>query len=236
MYGFNVATTGDRAAVAGEVVKVDASNRDRDPVLQFVQPDLQVDAVWAHVTKLVNQTLQDLDLPLTADVDALSSPESGVAIVARRMPLIDLWRARQERWKASEAELARVTLTVGGNAQGGQRGLLAAATAELEVVYPEPQLPLPTPERNTADEWELTQGLTSRIRLVMERRGCTREQAVEYLEQTIADLVEERDLYADAGLEPGTPDSAAGKDGQDADGDPAEDDLGDDEQPIPGED
>jgi hypothetical protein len=196
-YADNVASVAEHVHRPDTLIDLVAHDRTKEARIFFVQPDLAVEQVWYHLQRLANQTLQDLDLPLTADVDALSAPESGVAIVARRMPLIDLWTSRQTHWERHEAELARTTLIVAGNfhGRGDWRG---AAAAPLTVTFPPPRLPLPTPERNEADSWELEQGLTSRIRITMTRYGLTRAQAVKRLQQTVEDLAEERAIYGAA--------------------------------------
>jgi hypothetical protein len=232
-YADNVAAMGDHVHRAEGLIDLVPHQREREARIFFVQPDLQVEQVWYHLSRLANQTLQDLDLPLTADVDALSNPESGVAIVVRRMPLIDLWRARQSRWKGTEQALSAVVLTVAGSFHKRPR-LVNAARGELTVTYPEPQLPLPTPERNDADAWELEQGLTSRIRLVQERNGLTRTQAIERIRQTVEDLREEAELYADV-RPAGAPDGTAGKQGDPAVDGNADGDGNADDDPIPGE-
>lgn len=174
----------------GSFVELLAANRDKDVRVFHAQPDLQIEEVWHHVRAYANHVLQKLDLPLTVDLEATSGVESGVAIVARRMPLLQLWQARAVHFEGYERRLKEVVLQVGGS-YFGRPDLTAAATADLLVEFPPPRLPLPTPDRNDADEWELTQGLTSRVRLMMERHGLTRKQALGRLRQIAEDTAEE---------------------------------------------
>jgi hypothetical protein len=200
-YAENVRAIAD-LHVPGSLLQVLPSDQTRDARIFHAQPDLQVAEVWSHVLNLANQCLQDLDLPLIAMPEAWSNPESGVAIVARRMPLIDLWRSRRPQWVAAEQRLAAVALAVAGSP--------LADPSTLTVVFPEPALPLPTPERAAADRDELELGTKSLIQLVQERYGLTRAQAIERLQQVAEDRVEvERilSLDADANPEPDEPDA-----------------------------
>ena len=55
------------------------------------------------------------------------------------------------------------------------------------MCWPEVQIPIPGPDRDNHDEWELRMGIASRIQLVMQCRGMTRDQAVAYLKQVKKD-------------------------------------------------
>lgn len=197
-YAENVRAVAD-LHVPGSLLQVLPSDQTRDARIFHAQPDLQVAEVWSHCLNLTNQALQDLDLPLIAMPEAWSNPESGVAIVARRMPLIDLWRSRRPQWVAAEQRLAAVALAVAGVPLADPRA--------LAVVYPEPALPLPTPERAAADRDELELGTKSLIQLVQERYGLTRAQAIERLNQVTEDRVEvERILGLATSTDPNEPD------------------------------
>lgn len=191
----NVATVDPHVHRPGGLIDLIASDRSREGKVYYVQPDLQADEIWMHLVRYTNQVLTDLDLPLVANLEMQSGVESGVALVVRRMPLIQAWMKRQENWKTIESRLAQVILATAGQFYKKPE-LLRASMLDLAITYPEPQLPLPTPERNEADTWELANGLTSRIRVVQERYGLTRAQAVRWIEQTVEDIQEERDLYA----------------------------------------
>lgn len=186
---------------AGGFIDVQRQNKEMEARIFYVQPQLFVADVWMHALHYSNQALQDLDLPLIANLESLTSPESGVAIAARRMPLIDLWRARQRPMAAFEGELAKTILTVAGN-DLGKKALVAAAARPLQVVYPEPQLPLPTPERDDADERAVTWGIKSRVMMVQERYGMTREAALEHLRQVEADRRDEESILGPAADQP----------------------------------
>jgi hypothetical protein len=188
----NLSNAGAMFHVPGGLIELTSRDKTREAKIFSAQPDLRVEEVWVHLLKYANQILSDLDLPLTVDPNERSYPESGVALVVRQRPLIQLWQARGESFKAYETALARTILAVAG--KYGAAGV-PGGPAELTVTFPEPQLPLPTPERDAADRWEIEMGLTSRIRLAMERYGLTRAQAVARLEQTSDDYAEERRIF-----------------------------------------
>jgi hypothetical protein len=199
MFGQNVHTAVRYTSIPGAVMDLVPLDREKPADVFFRQPELMVQDVWMHIANYANQTLLDLDLPLTVLPDQMQ-PESGVAIVARRMPLIDLWRSRQEPFKGYESRLARAILTVAGSFYRRPELLGAAASAaeKLLVEFPEAQLPLPTPERDVQDDWEVAHGIKSLTQCVMERRGCTRAQAREVLAQVAEDRAEETKIITPA--------------------------------------
>lgn len=59
----------------------------------------------------------------------------------------------------------------------------AGLSLRLVLSWPEPEIPIPGPDRDAADRAELEMGLASRVQLLMRRRGITREQAVREIER-----------------------------------------------------
>jgi hypothetical protein len=224
MYAENVAQLSRLHHRAGDLLELQRQEQLQEAKIFAVQPDLQVEEVWAHIHNLGDQALTALGLPMTVSPRERAYAESGVALSIRRQPMLDLWKARQEVWKPAEERLAQIILQVRGAFYGSHTH---PDGVTLTLSYPEPRQPLPSPERNEADTWELEQGLTSRTRILMERKGLTREQAIEWQKQTLEDLKQEEALYQAAGLETPTEKKQA-----------AQDDLGDDKDPdqeIPGE-
>jgi hypothetical protein len=189
----NVATMSRHLHRPGDLVDVVASNRDREAKIFQAQPSLQVEEVWGHIDSYADRVLAALDLPLTVSPRERTYAESGVALMVRRQPMLDAWKARQPLFSAAEEKLAQVADRVATRQD---------RTISLVVSFPEPRIPLPTPERNDADTWELDQGLTSRVRLLQERKGLTRAQALDWMRQTVEDLKEERDIYGEGPQEP----------------------------------
>jgi hypothetical protein len=171
-------------------LQADPSVRSGDqggqPELGYLQATLGVSDAWADLRAFLDSTCEELEVPLTVIRSDSSTDLSGVAIVAKAMPLIDRTRARQVQFCETERDLASLTLAVYGTWYGDDQALTAAKSGGLVVVWPEPKIPLPTPDRDMADSWELDQGLTDPIEVLARRRGITLSQAEELAEQIAA--------------------------------------------------
>jgi hypothetical protein len=153
------------------------------PELGYLQAQLGVQDAWADLRAFLDSTCEELEIPITVIRSDSSTDLSGVAIVAKQMPLIDRTRARQVQFAETEKDLAATVLAVYGTWYGDESCLQAARESQLCVVWPEPKIPLPTPDRDLADAWELDQGLTDPIEVLARRRGITLAQALELAEQ-----------------------------------------------------
>lgn len=171
----------------------------------YLQPMVDVDAAWTHLGRVINATFRDLDVPLEFDVDmARASAESGIAIVARGSELISFTKSRQPEWTQYETAFARMLASVAANYYSSPA---LAADFELEVLWREPVVDVPVPERDASQQWEYSMGLLSRIDLLCQRHGLTRDQAIERLKQLAEDKELEREILGDeeSQLEPGVP-------------------------------
>ena len=153
----------------------------------LVQAELAVEAVWENLTRYMNTTLEDLDVPLVAVQSDASTDLSGIAIVAKHVPLLERTKERQPLFAIAETDLAGVVLVAAGNYYGQPQLALAGESVELDLVWPAPRFPLPTPERDLADTWELDNGVKSLVDVVAERQGSTHPAAKETIERVIAD-------------------------------------------------
>jgi hypothetical protein len=153
-----------------------------------VQADLATEQVWYNAQTYANQTLEDLDVPLAAVRMDASTDRSGIAIVAKHIPLLERTRGRQPQFTQAETELAEMILTVAGNSYPEASSLAAVGTdLDYAVTWPTPRFPLPTPERDLQDKWEMDEGIKSLIDVVAERNGQTAEQAKEHIERVAED-------------------------------------------------
>ncbi len=179
-----------------------AGDINAQPELGYLQATLAVETAWADLKAYVDQCLEELDIPATLMRSSDSSTDlSGVAIVAKQIPFYEQARTRQPFAKETESELFRVACGVVGTWHGSAELLAAAADpARLVVTWPEPQIPMPTAERDQSDQWELDAGLTDPIEVLARRRGITLNQAEELAEK----IAERRDRWAElmGSLEP----------------------------------
>jgi hypothetical protein len=163
------------------------------PQLGYLQANLAVSEAWEDLRSYVDQTLEELGIPATLVRTSSSSTDlSGVAIVAKQVPFFDHARQRQPLANEIETDLFARTCAVVGTWHNDGRLLSAAAAPKIVVTWPEPKIPLPTAERDTADEWELTQGMTDPIEVLARRRGITIAQA----EELAGQIAERRKKWA----------------------------------------
>jgi hypothetical protein len=184
--------------------------------LSYLQAQLDIEGAWHHIESSLYMTLEDLGIPRQAWRMESANAASGIALVVEQLPLLDRARERREPFRLYETDLARAALGVCGHYYG--RADLVAAAADLELVlgWAEPTIPVPGPDRDDADKSALEMGLTSRVMVIMDRFGLTREQALERIKQ-IADDNRDADAIdppppqpADPNTPPTDPDSTEG--------------------------
>jgi hypothetical protein len=166
------------------VASSDAVEAGLMPEVFYLQPSVDVGSTWEHIAEFVNLTFQDLNVPLTAvRAQAMSSAESGVAIVAKHAPLIDYTRARQVPFTRYERELA----TMIGHVYGTYYGVAIDPAATVDVVWPEPSMPINSTEQASTDASDMSAGLATKVQIIARRYGLTRDQAIERLQQMAED-------------------------------------------------
>lgn len=150
-----------------------------EPELGYLQAQLGVESAWLDLKTYADAALEELEVPLTIVRSDASTDLSGVAIIAKQMPMYERLRVRQPQWGEAESDLAAVSLAVAGIHYGQPALLAAAADPRLVCTWPEPKVPLPTTEQDATDEWELTNRLADPIEVLAKRRGLTLQQAEE---------------------------------------------------------
>jgi hypothetical protein len=151
-----------------------------EPDAFLVQAQLGVEAAWYNVKTYADMTIEELEVPLTAIRSDAATDLSGIAIVAKTLPLMDFMRERQPQFTEAEEELAAKIMAVCGASYAGGEALAAAARdPRFECIWPEPCLPMPTPERDAQDRAEMEDGLADPIEVLARRRGLTLAQAEE---------------------------------------------------------
>lgn len=201
----------------------------REPRIDTLQAVVDIAGMWGDAENHLYTTLELHGVPRSAIRLEQSATASGVAIVAEQWPLITRARKRQRVAACAESALARVCLCVGGSYYGRDDLRQAAADPGLMLSWPEVQITMPGPDKDAADDYEVSRGYKSKVQVVMERRGMTREQALAELKQ-IAD--DNADL-ADMGIDAAIPQPGIGGDEPDGDENDAAgpDEPGGDDEP-----
>ena len=167
-----------------------------EPKALIVQPQLNTELIWLNINNYANMVLEELEVPLVAVHSDAATDLSGIAIVAKHLPLLDRARSRQPDFAVAETDLAAVILTAAGNYYAGDPAggptfagalLDAGGAPELSLLWPEPRMPLPTPERDLQDKFELDEGIKSLVEVVAERDGSTHDEAKDHIERVIKD-------------------------------------------------
>lgn len=171
-----------------------AGDYKAEPDIGYLQANLAVEQAWYDIKTYADSYLEELEIPLTVVRSDASTDLSGVAIVAKSIPIVEWTRARQPEFVEYERSLASVVLAIAGTWYGDS-GLVAASeeSERLMCVWPEPRAPIPTSERNESDQWELEQGLADPIEVLARRRGVTLAQA----EELARDIMERRKVWSE---------------------------------------
>jgi len=165
-----------------------------EPSAEYLQAQLAIEAIWIDLEKYIKQVAAAVNLPYTALEleynEAHGQQPSGISLIIRAAPLITRARQRRPIYQLAELSLARNILTAAGNHYAQPSMTAQAKQLELLLAWPEPRIPIPGPDRDHADDWEMQVGIKSRITVCMERYGLTRDQAVEHIKQVGADEAE----------------------------------------------
>ena len=168
----------------------DGFSQSGEPSAEYLQATLAIEQIWYDIQATMAQIAEAVDLPPTAlKLDYTDAP-SGLSLLIRAFPLLTRARQRRPIYQWAECELARTILTCYGNHYNHPDMAAAAKKLKLLLSWPEPRIPVPGPERDTADEWELSIGAKSRVDVVRERYGLTRDQAIERIKQVAEDEAE----------------------------------------------
>lgn len=158
-----------------------------EPSADYLQAQLQIESIWSDCKEFMGQLAEAIDLPPAALRLDYSDAPSGISIVIRSAPLLTRARQRRPIFQWAETDLARTICTCVGNHYGQADLVTAAKSLRVLLSWPEPKIPIPGPERDLSDDWELQRGSKSRLQVIQERYGLTRDQAVDHLQQVADD-------------------------------------------------
>ena len=158
-----------------------------EPSAEYLQAQLAVEAIWLDLEKYIKQVAAAINLPFTALELQYDDAASGIALVIKSAPLLTRARQRRPIYQLSERSLARKVLTCVGNHHGQADLVTQAKSLELLLAWAEPRIPIPGPDRDQSDEWEMQVGIRSRVSVCMERYGLDHDAAIEHIKQVAED-------------------------------------------------
>jgi len=161
-----------------------------EPSAEYLQAQLAIESIWVDLEKYMKQVATAVNLPYTALELEYSDAPSGISLIIKSAPLLTRARQRRPIYQLAELCLARKILTAAGNHYGQADLVTQAKQLQLLLAWAEPRIPIPGPDRDQSDEWEMQVGIKSRITVCMERYGLTRDQAVEHIKQVSEDEAE----------------------------------------------
>jgi hypothetical protein len=165
-----------------------------DPSAEYLQAQLAIESIWLDLEKYIKQVATAVDLPYTALELDYQDATSGIALVIKASPLLTRARQRRPIYQLAEMCLARKILTAAGNHYGQADLVSQAKGLQLVLSWAEPRIPIPGPDRDQSDDWEMQVGIKSRVTVCMERYGLSRDQAIEHLKQVAEDEAEVKQI------------------------------------------
>jgi SPP1 Gp6-like portal protein len=158
-----------------------------EPDARYLQAQLAIEECWADVRHTLDQCAEACDLPPGALRLDYVDAASGISVIIRAFPLLERARQRRPIYQRAETDLARLICRVYA-AMAGDAALAAAArTLEVLLSWPEPRIPIPGPDRDESDAWEINLGIKSRVAVIEERYGLKRDQALGHLRRVAED-------------------------------------------------
>lgn len=194
-----------------------------EPKVWFLQAEVNVESAWADITNTIETGLSDLDIPLAAYRADQSAVKSGAAMVTEQAPLLNHARGRRFHYAAAESELAKLVLWIGATyydwSDAGLRSALMAEADDIHLTLAWPDnLRVPTMEDVQVQAQDVELGLTSQVKIIMQERGFSRDQAERELAEIVADQALYHQLMAQAGLPPVQAQPSDNTDGEEGDG------------------
>lgn len=177
-----------------------------EPKLEYLSANLNFSGIWEDISNHINTVLDGLGIPQTSYRMVDVSAQSGIAIIAEQAPLLTWAKKRQPAFIRYEKNLVRTILQVMQASydfpDGGKAVEDSLADLKYTVTWGEPEIPIPGPDRDQADEFELQNGLTSEVQIYMRRHGATREEALQAMARFAQDRAELLKIQRDHGLMP----------------------------------
>jgi hypothetical protein len=191
----------------------DANGGGPSPSITYlVAPAGFVESEWEDINKYLDHSLEMAGVP-PGSIRFAEAAQSGIALVIKQGPIVTWAENRRTPFSAYESDAARVALLVAAShlenqGRDGEAYRDAADAVEADgliMSWPRFNVLPPGPERDQADEFEVSAGYQSKIHVVMARFDYTREQAIEHLQAVAEDNATLEEMGIDPGSVPYTP-------------------------------
>lgn len=155
--------------------------------LYFLEAHIDTAGAWDDLLKYINQALQAARVPLKAVAMDEMGVQSGIALIVEHAPLLKRARQRRGPYTVYEGDLAKRTLVCCGNHYGKSELVVAAHNGRLVLGWPQPSIPIPTPDGLQLLVAEVQAGMKSHLQAIMQWNGISRVEALELVEQMATD-------------------------------------------------
>jgi len=172
-----------------------------EPRIEALEGTIDIGGSWQDMDEYRSVIYEDNGIPEAAIRMKQQSAASGIAILSEQAPLLTRAQARRSMAMIYEKDLARVCFAVSGAYYDIPENTEVAAQLQLSCTWSEPEIPIPGPERDQADEWEVANNYASEVTVLMRRRGLSRDAAKAELEQVMEDKKWMNDMKKKYGLD-----------------------------------
>jgi hypothetical protein len=158
--------------------------------LYFLERSIDVVGSWDDLVRYINQCLEAARVPLSAARMEQSGVASGISLLVEQAPLLKRARKRRGMFRVYETDLGKRTLLCTGNHYGKPELVAAASKGNLVLGWPQPSVPIQTPDGLEMIQAEIRGGFKSYFMGLQQWYGVGRDEAVELAEQIEADNAE----------------------------------------------
>ena len=193
-----------------------ASMSDRDPDLSRLELRIDIAGAWEDLRGFLGQILEAARVPQSAVRMEQQGVASGISLLIEQVPLLTRARKRQRPCRIYEENLAKLMLICAGNHYGRADLVAAGKKGMLSLGWPQPSIPVPTPDRLELAVGEVQAGIKSHLMLIQDWYGVDRSQALEIAAQIEKDQADLKKAAPSLAAEPQKPaDTPPDQDDQD---------------------
>lgn len=172
-------------SVIAKVLGVDGAgiSGGTEPDIEALELRIDIAGAWEDLRGYIAQVLEAARVPQSAVRMEQQGVASGISLIIEQAPLLTRARRRQRPCRIYEENLGKVTLIAAGNHYGKPALVTAGKKGSMALAWPQPSIPVPTPDRLQLSVGEVQAGIKSQLMLIQDWYGVDRAQALEIAEQ-----------------------------------------------------